>query len=132
VPIWCSRWAVADADRLRSVSIGAADYWLLAQYRHRGDAIVFARCCAATNAYRCRTTNISVNSTLSRSIITHLTGTVAARFALCRARSGFVSTMIFNVVLVGTYTSVFIARRSDHLGVGTTRAAGRTAEAVKA
>jgi len=46
----------------------------------------------------------------------------------------FVSTMIFGVVLVGTYTSVFIAAPIlIYLGVGTTRAAvEETAEAVKA
>ena len=46
----------------------------------------------------------------------------------------FVLTMIFGVVLVGTYTSVFIAAPIlIYLGVGTTRAAvEETAEAEKA
>jgi preprotein translocase subunit SecF len=81
--------------------------------------------------------NISVNSTLSRSIITHLTVTLsllALLFFGGHAIHSFVSTMIFGVVLVGTYTSVFIAAPIlIYLGVGTTRAAvEETAEAVKA
>jgi preprotein translocase subunit SecF len=80
--------------------------------------------------------NISVNSTLSRSIITHLTVTLsllALLFFGGHAIHSFVSTMIFGVVLVGTYTSVFIAAPIlIYLGVGTTRAAvEETAEAVK-
>jgi preprotein translocase subunit SecF len=71
--------------------------------------------------------NISVNSTLSRSIITHLTVTLsllALLFFGGHAIHSFVSTMIFGVVLVGTYTSVFIAAPIlIYLGVGTTRAA---------
>ena len=40
--------------------------------------------------------------------------------------------MIFGVVLVGTYTSVFIAAPIlIYLGVGTTRAATETAEATE-
>jgi len=69
--------------------------------------------------------NISVNSTLSRSIITHLTVTLsllALLFFGGHAIHSFVSTMIFGVVLVGTYTSVFIAAPIlIYLGVGTTR-----------
>jgi preprotein translocase subunit SecF len=81
--------------------------------------------------------NVSVNSTLSRSIITHLTVTLsllALLFFGGHAIHSFVSTMIFGVVLVGTYTSVFIAAPIlIYLGVGTTRAAvEETAEAVKA
>jgi len=56
--------------------------------------------------------NISVNSTLSRSIITHVTVTLALLALLFfggHAIHSFVATMIFGVVLVGTYTSVFIA-----------------------
>jgi preprotein translocase subunit SecF len=69
--------------------------------------------------------NISVNSTLSRSIITHVTVTLAL-FALLvfggHAIHGFVATMIFGVVLVGTYTSIFIAAPIlIYLGVGTGR-----------
>jgi preprotein translocase subunit SecF len=71
--------------------------------------------------------NISVNSTLSRSIITHLTVTLsllALLFFGGHAIHSFVSTMIFGVVLVGTYTSVFIAAPIlIYLGVGTTRVA---------
>jgi preprotein translocase subunit SecF len=69
--------------------------------------------------------NISVNSTLSRSIITHVTLTlalVALLFFGGHAIHSFVATMIFGVVLVGTYTSVFIAAPIlIYLGVGTTR-----------
>jgi preprotein translocase subunit SecF len=80
--------------------------------------------------------NISVNSTLSRSIITHLTVTLSLLALLLfggHAIHSFVSTMIFGVVLVGTYTSVFIAAPIlIYLGVGTTRTAvEETAEAVK-
>ena len=80
--------------------------------------------------------NISVNSTLSRSIITHLTVTLSLLALLLfggHAIHSFVSTMIFGVVLVGTYTSVFIAAPIlIYLGVGTTRAAvEEAAEAVK-
>ena len=67
--------------------------------------------------------NISINSTLSRSIITHLTVTLAllALFLFGgHAIHGFVTTMMFGVVLVGTYTSVFIAAPIlIYLGVGT-------------
>jgi preprotein translocase subunit SecF len=69
--------------------------------------------------------NISVNSTLSRSIITHVTVTLALLALLFfggHAIHSFVATMIFGVVLVGTYTSVFIAAPIlIYLGVGTTR-----------
>jgi preprotein translocase subunit SecF len=69
--------------------------------------------------------NISVNSTLSRSIITHLTVTLALLALLFfggHAIHGFIATMIFGVVLVGTYTSVFIAAPIlIYLGVGTAR-----------
>ena len=56
--------------------------------------------------------NISVNATLSRSIITHVTVTLALLALLIfggQAIHSFTATMIFGVVLVGTYTSVFIA-----------------------
>ncbi len=69
--------------------------------------------------------NVSINSTLSRSIITHLTVTLAllALFLFGgHAIHGFVTTMMFGVVLVGTYTSVFIAAPIlIYLGVGTGR-----------
>src|ERR1700745_246361 len=69
--------------------------------------------------------NISVNATLSRSIITHVTVTLALLALLIfggHAIHSFVATMIFGVVLVGTYTSVFIAAPIlIYLGVGTGR-----------
>jgi preprotein translocase subunit SecF len=69
--------------------------------------------------------NISVNSTLSRSIITHVTVTLALLALLLfggHAIHSFVATMIFGVVLVGTYTSIFIAAPIlIYLGVGATR-----------
>jgi preprotein translocase subunit SecF len=69
--------------------------------------------------------NIAVNSTLSRSIITHATVTLALLSLLMfggHAIHSFTATMIFGVVLVGTYTSVFIAAPIlIYLGVGTTR-----------
>jgi len=80
--------------------------------------------------------NISVNSTLSRSIITHVTVTLALLALLFfggHAIHSFVSTMIFGVVLVGTYTSVFIAAPIlIYLGVGTTRAATEEVEDARA
>ena len=69
--------------------------------------------------------NISVNSTLSRSIITHVTVTLALLalfFFGGHAIHSFTATMIFGVVLVGTYTSIFIAAPIlIYLGVGLTR-----------
>src|SRR6516165_1977335 len=69
--------------------------------------------------------NISVNSTLSRSIVTHVTVAMSLLALLLfggHAIHSFVATMIFGVVLVGTYTSVFIAAPIlIYLGVGTTR-----------
>ena len=69
--------------------------------------------------------NVSVNATLSRSIITHVTVTLALLSLLFfggHAIHSFVATMIFGVVLVGTYTSVFIAAPIlIYLGVGTGR-----------
>jgi preprotein translocase subunit SecF len=66
--------------------------------------------------------NISVNATLSRSIITHVTVTLALLalfFFGGHAIHSFTATMIFGVVLVGTYTSVFIAAPIlIYLGVG--------------
>jgi preprotein translocase subunit SecF len=84
--------------------------------------------------------NVSVNSTLSRSIVTHVTVTLSLLALLLfggHAIHSFVSTMIFGVVLVGTYTSVFIAAPIlIYLGVGTTRVAveepPEPAEAAKA
>src|SRR5215213_5837906 len=69
--------------------------------------------------------NISVNSTLSRSIITHVTVTLALLALLLfggPAIHSFTATMMFGVVLVGTYTSVFIAAPIlIYLGVGVGR-----------
>jgi preprotein translocase subunit SecF len=69
--------------------------------------------------------NASVNSTLSRSIITHVTVTLALLALLLfggQAIHSFTATMMFGVVLVGTYTSVFIASPIlIYLGVGTGR-----------
>ncbi len=69
--------------------------------------------------------NISVNSTLSRSIITHVTVTLALLalfFFGGSAIHSFTATMLFGVVLVGTYTSIFIAAPIlIYLGVGTAR-----------
>jgi preprotein translocase subunit SecF len=79
--------------------------------------------------------NISVNSTLSRSIITHATVTLALLALLFfggHAIHSFVATMIFGVVLVGTYTSVFIAAPIlIYLGVGTSRLAMEEAPTKK-
>ena len=66
--------------------------------------------------------NISVNATLSRSIITHVTVTLALLALLLfggQAIHSFTATMMFGVVLVGTYTSIFIASPIlIYLGVG--------------
>jgi preprotein translocase subunit SecF len=78
--------------------------------------------------------NVSINSTLSRSIITHLTVTLAllALFLFGgHAIHSFVTTMMFGVVLVGTYTSVFIASPIlIYLGVGTGRQESTEGEKV--
>jgi preprotein translocase subunit SecF len=75
--------------------------------------------------------NSAVNSTLSRSIITHVTVTLALLALLLfggHAIHSFTATMIFGVVLVGTYTSVFIAAPIlIYLGVGNTRAVAEEA-----
>ena len=67
--------------------------------------------------------NVSINSTLSRSIITHVTVTLALLALLLfggQAIHSFTATMMFGVVLVGTYTSIFIAAPIlIYLGVGT-------------
>src|SRR4030095_2726037 len=69
--------------------------------------------------------NVSVNATLSRSIITHVHVTLALLALLLfggRAIHSFTATMMFGVVLVGTYTSVFIAAPIlIYLGVGVGR-----------
>jgi preprotein translocase subunit SecF len=69
--------------------------------------------------------NASVNQTLSRSVITHVTVTLALLALLVfggQAIHSFAATMTFGVVLVGTYTSIFIAAPIlIYLGVGTGR-----------
>lgn len=69
--------------------------------------------------------NASINSTLSRSIITHVTVTLALLALLLfggKAIHSFTATMMFGVVLVGTYTSIFIAAPVlIYLGVGAAR-----------
>jgi preprotein translocase subunit SecF len=69
--------------------------------------------------------NIAVNSTLSRSVITHVTVTLALLALLLfggKAIHSFTATMMFGVVLVGTYTSIFIAAPVlIYLGVSTVR-----------
>jgi preprotein translocase subunit SecF len=69
--------------------------------------------------------NASVNQTLSRSVITHVTVTLALLALLLfggQAIHSFTATMMFGVVLVGTYTSIFIAAPIlIYLGVGTGR-----------
>ena len=71
--------------------------------------------------------NISINATLSRSIVTHVTVAAALLSLLLfggHAIHSFAATMMFGVVLVGTYTSIFIASPIlIYLGV----AQGRTA-----
>jgi preprotein translocase subunit SecF len=70
--------------------------------------------------------NESINSTLSRSIITHATVTLALLALLLfggNAIHSFTAVMMFGVVLVGTYTSIFIAAPIlIYLGVGDHRA----------
>ena len=69
--------------------------------------------------------NASINATLSRSIITHVTVAMSLLALLLfggQAIHSFTATMMFGVVLVGTYTSVFIASPIlIYLGVGRTR-----------
>jgi len=73
--------------------------------------------------------NVSINATLSRSIITHVTVAMSLLALLLfggQAIHSFTATMMFGVVLVGTYTSVFIASPIlIYLGVGTNRAQAR-------
>jgi preprotein translocase subunit SecF len=70
--------------------------------------------------------NVSINSTLSRSVVTHVTVAMSLLALLLfggQAIHSFTATMMFGVVLVGTYTSVFIASPIlIYLGVGTGRA----------
>jgi preprotein translocase subunit SecF len=66
--------------------------------------------------------NISVNATLSRSIITHVTVTLALLSLLLfggPVLHTFTAAMTFGAVLVGSYTSIFIAAPLlIYLGVG--------------
>ena len=72
--------------------------------------------------------NASVNATLSRSIVTHVTVAMSLLALLLfggQAIHSFTATMMFGVVLVGTYTSVFIASPIlIYLGVGSGRRGG--------
>jgi preprotein translocase subunit SecF len=69
--------------------------------------------------------NQSVNSTMTRSVNTHVTVTLALLamyFYGGHAIHSFTATMLFGVVLVGTYTSVFIAAPLlIYFGVGSFR-----------
>jgi preprotein translocase subunit SecF len=73
--------------------------------------------------------NVSINATLSRSIITHVTVAMSLLALLLfggQAIHSFTATMMFGVVLVGTYTSVFIASPIlIYLGVGANRGHAR-------
>ena len=75
--------------------------------------------------------NEAINSTLSRSIITHVTVTLALLALLLfggHAIHSFTAVMMFGVVLVGTYTSIFIAAPIlIYLGVGQHRADAKEA-----
>src|SRR6202047_3419015 len=72
--------------------------------------------------------NLSINATLSRSIVTHVTVAMSLLALLLfggQAIHSFTATMMFGVVLVGTYTSVFIASPIlIYLGVGRGRIGG--------
>src|SRR6204780_3264792 len=76
--------------------------------------------------------NVSINATLSRSIVTHLTVAISLLALLLFGGHGirsFTATMMFGVVLVGTYTSVFIASPIlIYLGVGSSRMGGGAEE----
>jgi preprotein translocase subunit SecF len=76
--------------------------------------------------------NVSINATLSRSIVTHLTVAISLLALLLfggQAIHSFTATMMFGVVLVGTYTSVFIASPIlIYLGVGSNRKEGGAEE----
>ncbi len=69
--------------------------------------------------------NVSINATLSRSVVTHVTVLLALLALLLfggPAIHSFTATMMFGAALVGTYTSVFIASPIlIYLGVGNSR-----------
>ena len=73
--------------------------------------------------------NSSINSTLSRSVITHVTVSLALLALLMfggQAIHSFTATMMFGVVLVGVYTSISIAAPMlIYLGVGLGRESAR-------
>jgi preprotein translocase subunit SecF len=80
--------------------------------------------------------NISVNATLSRSIITHVTVTLALLSLLIfggPSIHSFSAAMTFGAVLVGSYTSIFIAAPIlIYLGVGQGREAAAETEPAEA
>jgi len=79
--------------------------------------------------------NVSINSTLSRSIITHVTVSLSLLALLLfggQAIHSFTATMMFGVVLVGTYTSIFIASPIlIYLGVAANRGSGGMAASAE-
>ena len=80
--------------------------------------------------------NIAINATLSRSIITHVTVTLALLSLLIFGGPtihSFTAAMTFGAVLVGTYTSIFIASPIlIYLGVGIAREREARAEEAAA
>jgi preprotein translocase subunit SecF len=76
--------------------------------------------------------NASINSTMTRSVNTHVTVTLALLamyFFGGHAIHSFTATMLFGVVLVGTYTSVFIAAPLlIYFGVGSFRSSATEEE----
>jgi len=76
--------------------------------------------------------NIAINSTLSRSVITHVTVTLALLSLLLfggPTLHAFTAAMTFGAVLVGSYTSIFIASPIlIYLGVGRGRAGAEEPE----
>jgi preprotein translocase subunit SecF len=76
--------------------------------------------------------NVSINATLSRSIITHVTVTLALLSLLIFGGPvihSFTAAMTFGAVLVGAYTSIFIASPLlIYLGVGRGRETAGDAE----
>ena len=80
--------------------------------------------------------NVSVNATLSRSIITHATTTLALLSLLIFGGPvifSFTAAMTFGAVLVGGYTSIFIAAPMlIYLGVGQGREFAEDSEAESA
>jgi preprotein translocase subunit SecF len=76
--------------------------------------------------------NVAINATLSRSIITHVTVTLALLSLLLFGGPtihSFTAAMTFGAVLVGTYTSIFIASPIlIYLGVGQGREMSKDAK----